>query len=163
MAWWRRDWNDIPRPHRQKPKTPWTIAKHIVREAVVRLRRDASRPSTTTNSHWIYSEHRQPIPATPHVGKWLIFQSPDDVDNAWTSIEAAMKIRILGFDAKVSTAFDVRDGFHVICVYTRDWRDEADVMRVRRGLEKIGFTDTLYYKRDEDTRAGRSCHTYKYP
>ncbi|WP_222102766.1 putative phosphothreonine lyase domain-containing protein [Robbsia andropogonis] len=44
---------------------------------------------------------------------------------------------------------------HLICVYTSDWNDWDDVMRACDVLRKIGFTEELGYKRDEDTRAGK--------
>ncbi|MDD1716066.1 MAG: DUF1917 domain-containing protein, partial [Methanolinea sp.] len=63
----------------------------------------------------------------------------------------------LGISAKVSTARpnpDSRDTTRVIYVYTRDWRDEADVMRVRERLREIGFSDRLGYKRNIETFKG---------
>ena len=42
----------------------------------------------------------------------------------------------------------------VICVYTYDWTDEADVMRVRAELRELGFTAKISYKADSDTVAG---------
>jgi len=41
----------------------------------------------------------------------------------------------------------------VINVYTYDWTDEEDVMRVRAALRRLGFKGKLTYKSDEDTRA----------
>lgn len=43
----------------------------------------------------------------------------------------------------------------VIGVYTYDWHDYDDVMRVRHVLDTLGFTDRLAYKAEEDSRAGR--------
>jgi len=43
----------------------------------------------------------------------------------------------------------------VICVYTYDWTNEADVMRVRKALRDLGFTRKLPYKSDADTYAGK--------
>lgn len=55
----------------------------------------------------------------------------------------------------------------LICVYTYDWTDEADVMRVREELRNLGFTWRLPYKTDEDTynniyRATGHKHISKY-
>ncbi|OLL28144.1 hypothetical protein BTH42_29695 [Burkholderia sp. SRS-W-2-2016] len=44
-----------------------------------------------------------------------------------------------------------RDG-HVICVYTRDWTDKQDLLRVREVLRSLGFVEELGYKRDIDTQ-----------
>ncbi len=43
----------------------------------------------------------------------------------------------------------------VICVYTYDWTDEADVRRVRQELRALGITSKIPYKTDDDTNAGR--------
>jgi len=63
----------------------------------------------------------------------------------------------LGISSKVSTARpdpDSRDERKVIYVYTRDWRDEADVMRVREKLRELGFTERIGYKRNIETYRG---------
>ena len=43
---------------------------------------------------------------------------------------------------------------HVICVYTRDYTDEEDVMRVEQQLRMIGITGQLSYKPDIYTTLG---------
>lgn len=43
----------------------------------------------------------------------------------------------------------------VICVYTYDWTDQEDVMRIRQQLRDLGVTSKIPYKADEDTYAGR--------
>ena len=54
----------------------------------------------------------------------------------------------------LSTGFPGSEGKGLICVYTSDWRDQEDVMRVREALRQLGFTNKLYYKTDDDTYAG---------
>jgi hypothetical protein len=49
---------------------------------------------------------------------------------------------------------------HVICVYSYDSNDEADVIRIREALRKIGISQPLGYKTDEDTAAGIERWTY---
>jgi nuclear transport factor 2 (NTF2) superfamily protein len=49
---------------------------------------------------------------------------------------------------------DSRDNRKVIYVYTADWQDEADVMRVRERLRELGFVDRLGYKRNIETYKG---------
>jgi hypothetical protein len=76
----------------------------------------------------------------------------------WERVKHAAKHGLLGPAAKVATAKPNplgRPGRHVVCVYTYDWRDEADVLRVREELRRLGITETIYYKSDEDTLAGR--------
>lgn len=52
-------------------------------------------------------------------------------------------------------------GRHVICIYTRDWQDVAEVQRVREVLRAAGFNERLGYKRDADTRAGSERYVYE--
>jgi len=40
-------------------------------------------------------------------------------------------------------------------VYTYNFEDEEDVMRVREELRRLGFTSKIPYKTDEETRSGR--------
>ena len=98
---------------------------------------------------------------TSYVGKWMIFEAPEKVDAAWEKIRKATEEGRLGISAKVRTARPEKEGSphditksRVICVYTKDWRDEGDVMRVREELRKMGFGHKLSYKSDADTMAG---------
>ena len=62
---------------------------------------------------------------------------------------------ILGAEAKVSTAktnpLSSNKKIHVICVYTDDWKNRDDVMRVRDELRKLGIKQKILYKADIDT------------
>ena len=49
---------------------------------------------------------------------------------------------------------DSRDSRRVIYIYTKDWADEPDVMRVRENLRQLGFVDRIGYKRNLETFAG---------
>jgi len=117
-------------------------------------------PGKTTTMHWIV----QDAPGVPPdaiedelAGKWLIFVPPDEVDEAWARVRDATCRGELGISSKVSTARpdpDSRDDRKVIYVYTRDWRDEADVMRVRQRLRELGFAERIGYKRNIETFRG---------
>jgi hypothetical protein len=65
----------------------------------------------------------------------------------------------LGDSAKVATARTnpnaVDQDKKVICVYTYDWQDREDVMRIRAELRALGITWKIPYKADADTCAGR--------
>ena len=79
------------------------------------------------------------------------------MDAAWTKVRNATVSLELGISAKVSTAKpnpDSRDNRKVIYVYTKDWADESDVMRVREKLRELGFADRIGYKRNIETFAG---------
>jgi hypothetical protein len=117
-------------------------------------------PSATTLTYWIVQDAPGSAPEAiedEKAGKWLIFQEPDNVDVVWKKIRDATVARELGISAKVSTAKpnpDSRDSRKVIYVYTKDWADEPDVMRIREKLRELGLTDRIGYKRNIETFAG---------
>ena len=117
-------------------------------------------PSKTTQMYWIVLDAPGSAPEAiedESAGKWLIFQEPDATDAAWKKVRDATIALELGISAKVSTAKpnpDSRDNRKVIYVYTKDWADEADVMRVRGKLKELGFVDRIGYKRNLETFAG---------
>jgi hypothetical protein len=117
-------------------------------------------PSKTTRMYWIIQDAPGVRPDAIEdelAGKWLIFLPPEQVDDAWRLVRDATVSGILGISAKVSTAKenpDSRDNMKVIYVYTPDWRDEPEVMRVREGLRELGFVDRIGYKRNIETFRG---------
>ena len=117
-------------------------------------------PSKTTQSFWINQDAPEIDPHATEderAGKWLIFVQPDQVDEIWKEIREHTWQRDLGISAKVSTAKknpDSRDERRVIYVYTADWEDEDEVMKVREKLRTIGVTDRIGYKRNIETFKG---------
>jgi hypothetical protein len=117
-------------------------------------------PTKTTQMYWIVQDAPGSAPEAiedENVGKWLIFQEPDMVDAVWKKVRDATVALELGISAKVSTAKpnpDSRDNRKVVYIYTKDWADEADVMRVREKLRELGFVDRIGYKRNLETFAG---------
>jgi len=119
------------------------------------------KPSEETDAFWIYAQGppgKWPED-TGRDGKWLVFEPTTHVDAVWALIKQATEAGRLGTAAKVATArphpnaTDQRS--KVICVYTYDWKDEADVKRVREELRRLGITRKIPYKTDADTMAGR--------
>jgi hypothetical protein len=117
-----------------------------------------ARPSTTTDRAWIYAVS----PARKlaewedgSAGKWCVFRHKDVVDDAWTTVHRAVAAGRLPL-AKVSTRLTapLHDNTHVICVYTRDWRDDAAITAARDVLRDVGFKEELGYKRDIETVRG---------
>ncbi len=117
-------------------------------------------PGKTTQMYWIVQDAPGSLPEAiedENAGKWLIFLEPEQADAAWIKVRNATAAGELGISTKVSTAKpnpDSRDTRKVIYVYTKDWADEADVMRVRNTLKDLGFTDRIGYKRNIETFAG---------
>jgi hypothetical protein len=117
-------------------------------------------PTKTTQMYWIVQDAPGSAPEAiedENAGKWLLFQEPDLVDAVWKKVRDATVALDLGISAKVSTAKpnpDSRDNRKVVYVYTKDWADEADVLRVREKLRELGFVDRIGYKRNIETFAG---------
>src|SRR5512136_1951894 len=118
-------------------------------------------PTKTTQMYWIVQDAPGSAPEAiedENAGKWLIFQEPGLADDAWKKIRDATMAHDLGISAKVSTSKpnpESRDNRKVIYIYTKDWADEADVMRVREKLRALGFVDRIGYKRNIETFAGQ--------
>lgn len=125
------------------------------------VKRNDSLPSRFTKDYWLYAERQTGAypQDTDNVGKWLIFVKTDQADKTWELIKRATEEGKLGNSAKVSTRKidpDVgRSDRHVICVYTYNWTDEADVLRIRQALRELGVTWKIHYKSDADTIAGK--------
>lgn len=117
-------------------------------------------PSRTTQMYWIIQDAPDVRPDAIEdelAGKWLIFLPPEEIDDAWIRVRNATCNKELGISTKVSTSKpnpDSRDNMKVIYVYTADWRDEEDVMRVRERLRELGFVDRIGYKRNIETFKG---------
>jgi hypothetical protein len=117
-------------------------------------------PSKTTQMYWIVQDAPGSAPEAiedENAGKWLIFHEPGLADAAWKKVRDATVALELGISAKVSTSKpnpESRDNRKVIYVYSKDWADEVDVMRVREKLRELGFVDRIGYKRNIETFAG---------
>lgn len=108
---------------------------------------------------WLYADHPDPNSLGElngeHVGKWCITRDASEIDDAWQRVQALVRAGQV-VHAKASGRCQAMHfgGTHLICVYTKNWQDDADVMRVRELLRQAGFVEELGYKRDADTRAG---------
>lgn len=120
-----------------------------------------ANPSEVNEIFFIYAERKVGTyhPTSPNSGKWLIFVTVDKVDEVWKQIKQATEEGLLGASAKVTTALPnpitSDPSKKVICVYTYDWMDEEDVMRVRAVLHDLGHTQKLAYKSDQSTGEGQ--------
>ncbi|HWQ66229.1 MAG TPA: putative phosphothreonine lyase domain-containing protein [Methanospirillum sp.] len=117
-------------------------------------------PSETVLTQWVVQDAPETgINAIDSIqaGKWLIFVQPDLVDNIWFRIRDMTWRGELGISSKASTAKpnpDSRDERRVIYVYTADWEDEPDVMRIREQLRACGVEERIGYKRNIETQKG---------
>jgi len=116
-----------------------------------------SKPSQVTDIYWLYASRKQGNypKSTPNSGKWLIFVDIKNLDLVWEKIKAATENGLLGETSKVSTSKPnpnaSKQNLKVICVYTYDYTDRADVVRIREELRRIGITNKIPYKTDTAT------------
>ena len=97
-------------------------------------------------------------------GKWRLFPMADDVTRFWSLIATATAAGELGHAAKVATddgSGNVKP--RLICIYTEDFSDKADVKRVLERLVDMGLVKRkgpmgeergIYYKADAFTYLG---------
>ncbi|CAO2652229.1 Nn.00g005120.m01.CDS01 [Neocucurbitaria sp. VM-36] len=94
------------------------------------------------------------LAAENHVlsGKWMLFPKSVDVTCIWKIVVKGVIDDRLGSAAKVAT--DDGSEERLICVYTRNFQDVNDVLRVLHELEAMGLLSTerpIYYKPDAYT------------
>jgi Domain of unknown function (DUF1917) len=135
-----------------------TVAQKL--ESGVPAKIVALRPSTITNRPWIYAAspaERLAEWEDGSAGKWCVFRRNDAIDEAWLVVRRAFEVGRLPL-AKVSTwsTSQWHGDKHVICVYSRDWRDDVAIAAARGVLRELGFTEELGYKRDSETSAART-------
>ncbi|KAH6644411.1 hypothetical protein C7974DRAFT_20104 [Boeremia exigua] len=85
-------------------------------------------------------------------GKWMLFPKAEEVTRTWRSVVEAVIADRLGPMAKVAPE-DGKDE-RLICIYTKDFRDEEDVLRVLQELEDMDLLRhgrSIYYKSDAFT------------
>ena len=114
---------------------------------------DTRDPMTVTDTHWLWADGGWEGDEESG-GKWLLFIPPETVAEVWTRVRDATVAGKLGVGAKVATRRQGTPRAIVICVYTRDCRDLADVTRVLGALRAMGFGGRLNYKEDAATYAG---------
>jgi hypothetical protein len=127
--------------------------------------REYSRPpSKTKDTFWI--EARPPYSSTigdPRlVGKWVVYVALRKLDESWEKIRKSTVESRMGFLSKSSTA---KKNFspnvvpnRMVVVYTHDYYDTDDVLRVGRELNDLGFgiDNPMYYESDDTKYAHRN-------
>ena len=122
------------------------------------LERQKALPSQESFSRWILARGPMREPSKRDLyGKWMIFVPTKIVDDVWLKVKTELEGGILSIvspAAKVSTPNPDQPKSHVIIVYTSDHRDVDTVRRCLIALRSIGIKGRLYYKADQQTRAG---------
>lgn len=125
---------------------------------------DSKIPSVNLSRQWLFAlkNTRKSFGSGSKTGKWCIFLDESVVDSAWKKITEGTENGNLGEAAKVSTKLQSisYDNVYLICVYTQDFNDKVEILRVRESLRDLGFIDPIKYKRDIDTRNGIDQYIY---
>src|SRR3990167_6515720 len=106
---------------------------------------------------WLYaSNNKYPEGSVNHdkVGKWMLFIKPKWVSQAWSKIKSGIAKGEL-WDSKVTTNNPGR--LHAIMIYTKDYTDLEDVIRVLDYLERTRLKPiyiNIRYKANWQTGAG---------
>lgn len=81
----------------------------------------------------------------------------ENVNDIWEKIKNLTEIGLLGEESKVSTrkhSKKYNNNEFVICAYTENYRNKADVKRVLKEIRKVGVNGRLFYKPDNMTVKG---------
>lgn len=117
-------------------------------------------PSKTNSVYWLFAHRKNGTypSSNQNCGKWLIFADIKEIDTIWDKIKIATENGFLGGTSKVATAKSNPNANgqnkKVICVYTYDYTDKDDVMKIREELRKIGIVSKIPYKTDKATSKG---------
>lgn len=111
---------------------------------------------TQATGHWGFIwERPNDFYSTDQTGKWCVVRNASDIDALWAQVRQAVR------DGKFRAALvssprqaATHGNTYVICAFTRDWQDKADVDAAREVLRNFGVTEELGYKRDVDTVNG---------
>lgn len=80
----------------------------------------------------------------------MLFSSAQHVNDTWSTVAHAIATNQLGSTAKVAPRSEGSERKErVICIYTRDFSDKEDVLRVLRKIKDLGLLDggrPIYYK-----------------
>ncbi|MBU0456446.1 MAG: putative phosphothreonine lyase domain-containing protein [Pseudomonadota bacterium] len=119
---------------------------------------DNAIPSQFTG-YWIYHSkdeaYRWGLPEydASNIGKWMLFYHRSRIDAVWKKIKLGIDAGDL-WHAKVS-GINPSKKTHAIMVYTPDFHDLSDVVRVHDALVTNELKNgCLRYKTDNQTRAG---------
>ncbi|KAL6711627.1 hypothetical protein ACN47E_004561 [Coniothyrium glycines] len=111
-------------------------------------------------------QHITKLAVKTHVlsGKWMLFPKSADVERIWKTIAQGVIDNRLGTIAKVAT--DNGSAERLICVYTKDFRDVNDIVRVLKELDTMGLVSSgggrcIYYKSDAYTHLELKSDTAK--
>ncbi|KAH0493287.1 hypothetical protein TgHK011_008199 [Trichoderma gracile] len=141
---------------------------HLVSKFIEGMQRSGQAPSVVEKE--IRNERKQAtsdILKLAHLvkvrtGKWMLFCPTTEVNEVWEIVAKATANNELGIAAKVAPRSPLEDfrKDRLLCVYTADFTDKADVGRVLQKLRELKLVEArgrpIYYKPDAFTYIGIS-------
>ncbi|KAK5124462.1 hypothetical protein LTR85_001679 [Meristemomyces frigidus] len=139
------------------------LAAFTKQRSIVEDENEGKAPATITRKMGPYREQLEDdllnlaVKTATTCGKWMLFPYPDDLPRTWRLIAQATADGKLGPQSKVATydESDRKPEERVICVYTYDFTDTADVRRVLEPLVELGLCSrdgrAIHYKCDAYT------------
>lgn len=128
----------------------------------------ATNPCNAPNGYnWIRAfAPKSPAKREPQIGetgKWLVRVNCRQVAYCWGRVREATEAGRLGVAAKVATDWHMKNdpagpwNYHVICVYTSNFANQGDAVRVAKALRAADAvrSQIIYYKPDLTTLFGR--------
>jgi len=124
------------------------------------MAKTTNQQPSTARTVWLYAEPTpKPTYDSALVGKWQLFIPRMAVDKVWEDLANATESGELGISAKVSGTLSNTNAHdpssHVVILYASDWRDLDYLRRLLRGIRKAGIEQSVYFKRDRETLAGK--------
>ncbi|KAH8127361.1 DUF1917-domain-containing protein [Trichoderma asperelloides] len=141
---------------------------HLVSKFIEGMQRSGKAKAVVDKE--IRKEQRQAIDdilnlahlAKVRTGKWLLFCPVSEVNEMWEIVAKATANNELGIASKVAPRSPLEDPRkdRILCIYTADFRDKADVGRVLQKLRELKLVESrgrpIYYKPDAFTYIGIS-------
>jgi hypothetical protein len=140
------EWLEKVQPAQAKVET-FTMRGHFDSDDIT--------PSQAFHRDGFIWARRDSFYSTSKTGKWCVVRSAEKVDELWARVRQAVRDGIFPA-ALVSTPSQAagHGGTFVICAFTRDWQNKAEVDAARALLREFGVAESIGYKRDVDTVNG---------
>jgi len=112
----------------------------------------AAAPHVTARDGWLWSQQNPPADSDERLpGKWMLFPTCADAVTTWRHVAETCRAGRI-WSAKIAPR--TSSNGHLICVYTPDFTNQADVQAIAVLLDTLGLVrKRLYYKPDIFTYA----------
>lgn len=112
-------------------------------------------PTRATDRHGFLWVRPADFYSTEKTGKWCIVRPASEIDALWAQVRQAVldghfRAALVSTPSQAASLGDT----YVICAFTSDWKDQAEVNAARDVLRGFGVTESIGYKRDVETVRG---------